>query len=310
MSQFVSEATDRLNALLELSQLRATAASDPTDRLMTIALRLRSSQVFVRQTSYAEMVEETLIQLLDGDARVRAALNAELGFDASDALAVLAACHDMQQAKMNARGQAFADEMNVLMPQAQDEPTEETRTAFEKSTRELFEPGLEGSTVGVDEVVARSRVAENRVRSVIERFRLDLGSATPADVVDAFMSGNNPMRTHPLVVTSDGRLMLPHDVLAVEAVKENLEDHLKSSSAWDAYVKHRGSLLEARTRVALERVLPGALHRDGFEYWGYPSNRRRAGQRSARVGRLEGGPGWAASRGCSAAWVASCPVAR
>jgi len=289
MSHFVTQAADRLNALLELSQLRAIAAADPTDRLIMIALLLRGSQVFVRHTSYAELVEETVVQLLDSAATVRAALNAELGFDATDALAVLNACHDGQQANLNARGQGFADVMNVLLPQAQGEPTDEMRTAFQTSFGNLFEPDVERSTVSVDKVVVQSGVAEDRVRAVIERFHLDLRSATPAEVVEAFMSGNNPMRSHPLVVTADGRLMLPHSMLTVDAVKENLEEHLKSSSAWNAYVKHRGELLEARTRVALARVLPGAVYRDGFEYY-LPANEAElaAGEPQKYTKRVEG----------------------
>lgn len=271
MCNFVTKAAERLGALLQLSHLRAVAASDTTDRLVMIALILRGSQVYVRHTSYAELVEETVVQLLDGDAAVRTALNDELGFDATDAIAVLKACHDVQQAKLNERGQAFADAMNILMPQAQGEPTDELRTAFQTATGNLFEPDVEGSTVSLGEVVGQSGVAEDRVRAIIDRFRLDLNSATPAEVVDAFMSGNNPMRTHPLAVTADGRLMLPHNVLTVDAVKENLEEYLKGSSAWNAYAKHRGELLEARTHTALERVLPGAAYRDGFEYY-VPAN--------------------------------------
>lgn len=289
MSHFVSEAADHLNAMLELAQLRGMEASDSSDTLLTIASRLRSSLVFVRQTSYTDMVRRTMVELFDGDPRVRASLNTELGFDASDALAVLTACHDVQLAKMNARGEVFANEMNVLMSQEGAEPTTQGREAFLKAVREMFEPNLDSSTVGVDELVTRSGLPENRVRSVIERFHLNLASAAPVDVVNAFMAGNNPMRAHPLVVTSDGRSLLPHDVLAVEAVKENLEQHLKNSSAWDLYVKHRGSLLETRTRAALARVLPGASFRDGFEYY-VPADdyERAAGDPTKYTKRVEG----------------------
>jgi hypothetical protein len=289
MSHFVSAAADKLNALLELAQLRSLAASDPTDRLMKVALLLRGSQVFVRHTSYAESVEETVVQLLDGDVAVRTALQAELGFGATDALAVLNACHDLQQDNLNVRGQAFADAMNMLMPQAQVEPTGPVRIAFLTAMGNLFEPELEASTVRLDDVVKRSGVAEPRARAVLERFRLDLKSATPAEIVNAFVSGDNPMRTRPLIVTPDERLMLPHNVLTVDAVKESLEEHMKGSPAWNVYAKHRGALLERRTRAALERVLPGAVHRDGFEYF-IPANESELGARDPQkyTKRVEG----------------------
>ncbi|MEV4536256.1 hypothetical protein AB0J82_20925 [Asanoa sp. NPDC049518] len=289
MSHFVTKASDGLDRLLQLSHLRAIAATDPTDRLAMITLLLRASQVMVRHTSYAEMVQETVTELLDGDAAVKTALNAGLGFDAIDALAVLNSTHDVQEAKLNARGRAFADAMNTMRSQMEGEPTEEIRTRFKTIISSRFEPDVIGSTAGLDEVVARTGVAEDRVRAVIERFRLNLTACTPTEVVDAFMAGKNPMRTHPLLVTADERLMLPHNVLTVDAVKENLEEYLKGTSAWNAYQKHRGEVLEARTRAALERVLPGAVHRDGFQYY-IPANERElaTGDAAKYTKRVEG----------------------
>ena len=267
MSTFVSTAADQLATLLKLAQLRAVAGSDPGDKLLMIALRLRASQVFVRNSSYAELVQTTIVELLDGDQVVRAALLAELGFDATDALAVLTGVHDVQLANMNARGQAFADAMNKLGPAAERVPAHGRREAFQDAAEKMFEPDAVTATVSLDDVALKSGVAEDRVRAVCERFRLDLGAATPAEVVESFVSGNNPMRTHPLIWTREGQLLLPHDALTVDAVRENLEEHLKGSSAWDAYAKHRGLVLEGRTRAALERVLPGAIYRDAFEYY-------------------------------------------
>ncbi|MFI0777337.1 hypothetical protein [Streptomyces sp. NPDC021212] len=114
------------------------------------------------------------------------------------------------------------------------------------------------------------------VRAVVERFPLDLGTADPAEVIDAFTTGKNPMRARPLIVSTSGRLMLPHPALNVIAVRENLEEHLKTSqSVWDQYSKHRGDLLESRTHDALNRVLPGARFRDAFEYY-LPANAQEA----------------------------------
>lgn len=266
ISHFVTKASERLNTLLELSQLRATAASDPNNRLAMIDLLLRGSQVLVRHTSYPEMVEETLSQLFGGNEKVHATLTEDLGFNAKDAIAVLNACHSMQETQLNSRGEAFADAMNLLMA-SQQEPASADREAGREAIRNLFEPDVDASTVSLDDVASLSGLTKEQVAAVIEQFRLDLTSLNPADAVEAFTSGNNPLRTHPLIVTKDGRLMLPHNALIADAVKENLEEHLKSASVWNDYVKHRGDLLEARTHTALERVLPGAVHRDGFEYY-------------------------------------------
>jgi hypothetical protein len=70
----------------------------------------------------------------------------------------------------------------------------------------------------------------------------------------------------PLIVSGD-HVMLLHHALTLNAVKESLEEYLKSTSVWNLYQKHRGDRLERRTREALQRVLPGAVFRDAFEYY-------------------------------------------
>lgn len=292
MSHFVSEAGEKLNNLLELSHLRAIATADPTDKLTFIALLLRGSQVLVRNASYADMVEATLLQLL-GDQVVSDVLTEGLGFDTSDAIAVLKGVHTVQQAKTNQRGQEFTDAMNAAkmsVPPSGGAPSEETRELARAGFENFFEPDIEHATVSVMELVAETGVSEERVRAVVDRFRLDLGLVTTAEVVENFVVGKNPMRTRPLIATADGeRVQLPHSALTMAAVKENLEDYLKTTPVWPVYQKHRGDLLEARTRTAFERALPGAAFRDGFKYY-LPANHaeKQAGDPARYTKRVEG----------------------
>ncbi|WP_149183457.1 preprotein translocase subunit SecA [Streptomyces sp. TRM49041] len=268
MSHFVTEAKDELLALLHLAQMRSFAAADRTDKLAMVSLLLQSTERWMRNSSYPEMVEATNLALLDGDVIVRADLNAELGFDATDALAVLNACHHLQEVSMNDRvGTMRTAMLNAMASMRDGEPDRELTELARAGFLSMFEPDANEATVAIEEVVASTGIAEERVRAVIERFRLDLGMATPAEVVKRFTTGRNPMRVRPLLVGTDGRIMLPHPALNVVAVRESLESHLKTSVAWDAYAKHRGDLLESRTRAALGRVLPGAHYRDAFKYY-------------------------------------------
>ncbi|MFZ3547812.1 preprotein translocase subunit SecA [Streptomyces sp. 4.24] len=276
MSRFVSEAKEELVGLLHLAQMRSFVAVDPADKLAMVSLLIRGTEVWMRNSSYPEMVEATNLALLDGDPIVRAALTAGLGFDATEALAVLNACHDLQHVSMNDRVDAMREATLIAMGSMQDGEPDPELTEFAKSKFvSMFEPAANEATVGIGEVAATTGIAEERVRAIVERFRLDLGTATPAEVVDEFTAGKNPMRTRPLIVSSAGRVMLPHPALNVVAVRENLEEHLKTSAAWNKYAKHRGDLLESRTRAALSRVLPGARYRDAFEYY-IPANDHEA----------------------------------
>lgn len=290
MSHFVSEAKAELVALLQLAQLRSFAAVDQTDGLARVSLLIRGSEVLLRNSSYPEMVEVTNLALLDGDPTVRATLNADLGFDATDALAVLNACHDLQQSNMNDRMDIVRRATQNMMASMKDsEPDSELAGLVGSGFMSLFEPGLSEATVSIEDLVANTGISEERVSAVIERFRLELGTATPAEVVDEFATGKNPMRRRPLIVSNSGRIMLPHPALNLVAVRENLEDHLKISVAWNAYAKHRGDLLESRTRTALARVLPGAHYRDAFKYY-VPANdaEEKAADPTKYTKRVEG----------------------
>lgn len=291
MSRFVSEeAKEHLNGLLRLAQIRAFAAADPADKLALVTLLLRGSEVWMRNSSYPEMVEATNRELLDGDPNVRAALNAELGFDATDAIAVLEACHDLQMDGMNNRIDAMRSAVLSAMAATDAGQVDgEANDLARSSLMSMFEPSADEVTVTVDDIATHTDISGERVEAVVERFRLDLGGATPKEVIDAFVTGRNPMRTRPLVQAENGRLMLPHSALNVFAVRENLEDHLKTSAAWDRYAKHRGDLLESRTRAALGRVLPGAHYRDAFEYF-VPANdaQEKAADPAGYTKRVEG----------------------
>ncbi|MFJ4908831.1 preprotein translocase subunit SecA [Streptomyces sp. NPDC093249] len=268
MSRFVSEAKDSLVHLLRLTHLRSLAAADPNDKLAVVTLRIQSSEVWVRNSSYPEMIEATNLALLDEDPAVRAALQADLGFDAANALAVLNACHELQVASMNER----MNEMRSAMTAAMDgEPAPTSTECVRSAFTSLFEPDAERATVSLEGIVAHSGISKEIAKAVIERFRLDLKAIAAEDVVNDFSAGKNPMRIRPLIVDSRGRVMLAHPALNAVAIRENLEQYLKSSTVWTRYAKHRGDLLESRTRIALSRVLPTAHYRDAFEYY-VPAN--------------------------------------
>lgn len=290
MSHFVSEVRSDLDNLLTLSQLRAMAENSTPDKLAMISTLVRGSEVWVRNTSYPDRIETTLLELFDGYPEVRQALVAGLGFCAADAFAVLEGCHKVQQDKMNLRMQDMFGSINAARATVTGDSLDPAvREATLAKWDAAWEPEAGAVTVGVDEIVAATGQPEDRVRSVVDRFRLDLGSATPMEVVSDFVAGRNPLRTRPLVIAEDGRVLLPHNALTAGAIRENLEQYLKSSTAWEVYANHRGHLLETRTHVALETVLPGATHRDGVEYY-VPANQREleAGDPAKYTKRVEG----------------------
>ncbi|MEV7959618.1 hypothetical protein ACIOHC_41520 [Streptomyces sp. NPDC088252] len=74
MSRYIAGATAELDKILHLAQLRSFAAADPADQLALVSVLIRSAEVWMRNSSYPEMVLTTNLALLDGNPSVRAAL--------------------------------------------------------------------------------------------------------------------------------------------------------------------------------------------------------------------------------------------
>jgi hypothetical protein len=295
MSQFASDALGKLDKLLQLSQVRATLQADPEDKLAAISALHRSSQVMVRNTSYPDMVERTLFALLDDHDAVRDQLQSGLGFTAREAVKVLDAVSQCQLAHFNARGARLVDTLNELerltgvdvrddgsWPVAEkglasalgstsgpvDPADVDHALVWLKAHCDTFEPDAISSTVAVADVATTTGLGEVVVRAVFDRFSLDLSGRTPSEVINSFVAGSNPLRRTPLISIAEGeRVMVPHGTLVMDSVKENLEDFLKTSPAWQAYQQHRGAHLEARVSAAMAQLLPGAVTRDAFEYF-------------------------------------------
>ena len=119
MSHLISHAKDDLDLLLNLSHLRAAMTVDRSDKLAFISMLVRGSQVMVRNTSYADMAEQTVTDLLDGRPECPRRVGSGLGFDAHDATQVLTAVHKIQQDQVNDRGRGFADALNDLRDTAE-----------------------------------------------------------------------------------------------------------------------------------------------------------------------------------------------
>jgi hypothetical protein len=250
--------------------LRVMATTNPTDKLAVISTYVPEQRGLMRSTSYVDVAEATVHSLFEDCPEVRQTLLADLGFSAADVIAVLQSCHDIQIATLNSRMRAMFGSVDIAMNSTTETgPDPVLRYAAQEQFSAMWEPAIETVTAGIEEIAAATGQPADRVSAIVGQFRLDLGTSTPTEVVDDFMFGRNPLRTHPVLAHDSGRIMPPHSALIRGAIKENFEEHLKSSSVWETYRKHRGDLLASRTRAALEKVLPGASHRGGTERFEY-----------------------------------------
>ncbi|MGC5171622.1 hypothetical protein ACLQ2Q_13335 [Microbacterium sp. DT81.1] len=271
-----AESAERLILLAQTRELLAIR-DRPVEELAFIAYAARSASVWIRSSSYADMLLPTY-EALFGQEEVKSALIAHLGFDATDAIEVLTRLHDLQVDAMNERWEAA-----VRAPIEAYEATERGRLPLDAETRDEvrathnrgWQPTADLVAVPAAKVAASLGRDLAAVNAVLERFSLDSGNPTPREVVDRFIAGDNPLRTNPVMRTERGTFMLVHDALVLPAIRENLEQELKGLPEWDKYQRWRGTLLEDLGRRAFEALLPGSDVYSSFDYF-VPANEQEA----------------------------------
>lgn len=254
--------------LLELGIIRAVIAADPTDPLAPIAASLQATEMMVRASSYPELVEITTRSLF-GESTVEASLRESVGFGVSEAFEVLASLHALQVANMNRRQEAgFRAAQEAGQRHALGVATQDEFRKVEQLFRRTREPNSVDASVSVADLVGATRLSEGIVTAVLDAFTWHPGEARGAEEeVRAFLAGDNALRAFPVIRTSSSRALLVHPALTQSAVRERLESILRASPHWEKYQRHRGTMLEDRTRQAFEKLLGPTRAWHAFHYY-------------------------------------------
>ncbi|MDR1187445.1 MAG: hypothetical protein LBK95_08315 [Bifidobacteriaceae bacterium] len=267
--------------LLDVLQIeliaRAKLADDPALAKIQFATSLR--ELWLRNSSYPEIVGATLLELF-GEPETEATLRGALGFTAAEAVTVLDAVHDTQVLRWNRRMEAGFPALNELTEAAQEkgstDPAGPEAQRFREVWASIWSPDRSEVAVTPQDASDVCGVPLEIAALVFAAFRLEPPDLRPADLARAFVVGDNPWRTKPLLVGEDGAGMLVHHALNLQAVRETCERILRETSRWDAYQAHRGKLLEDRVREIFETLMPGSAIRAGYEYF-VPANAAEAG---------------------------------
>lgn len=283
------EWAEAVRSLVELRQAYELIVlkDQPRGSLDFIAFSVRSANVWIRNSSYADMVKVTQDALFE-HAGTAAALVNRLGFSASDANRVLTGLHDLQVDRMNERLHTCFSALDEASAAGTTSADAEEVRRVRAAVNIGWQPTADLVAVSVGELATAVDLPLDVVSRVLDMFSVDVGTATARDVLDAFVGGDNPLRTNPVIRTRRGEFMLVHDALVLPAIRENLEQRLKGFPEWEPYQHWRGELLEGLGRAALEPMLPGAMTYAAFHYF-VPSNELEAvGAPDGYTSKVEG----------------------
>lgn len=285
---------EKVGHLVTVAQIdvmaRAHLSGNP-EGLVKIQLSTTLREVWMRHSSYPDMVASTLRDLF-GNSEVEAAMKNAVGFTAMEALGVLDAVHDLQTGAWNRRLERTFTVLEDLVESGEDphgvsgddprviELQESWSSAWNAQHMEVATPP--------EAIADRIGVDIDTVKAVIGAFRFQASEGRIVDNILAFATGDNPWRTNPLLVDDDGSVMLLHDAMNVPAVRETSEQLLRSTSAWETYQAHRGKLLEDHVRQVFEQLLPGAVVHAGYNYYVAANETEEAGEPDKYTKRVEG----------------------
>lgn len=284
-------AKDLVNLSL-VEQFAALKDAGTASVLDKISLSMRGSEVWIRSSSYPDMLTATITALFE-PPEIGEALQRNIGFTATEALTVLETCHDLQvegwSTRMDANAAAFQELSDSGANRNDIDPDDPRLALIRRTWIEAWQATGDSVSVKPAAIADRSGLDVEVVQAVAGQFRLDIAGRTPKQIVRAFTAGDNPLRTNPLLVSENGNLMLVHSALNHRAVRENLEQILKADPpAWDKYQYHRGQLLERLTAEAFERLLPAADVYASFEYFVPIDDEQAAKEPSDYTRKVEG----------------------
>ncbi|MBD8612014.1 preprotein translocase subunit SecA [Frigoribacterium sp. CFBP 13729] len=267
-ASIIDMSLDIIERLFDLGMLRSVLAANFDDPLALIQARVQASELTIRGSSYMELAEETNSTLFASDGLEEIVLDV-CGFTFFHATTVLSAIHSLQVENTQRRlDRTYRD---VRMEQQRHESGSTATESREKAARSLISalnPNAAAASVSLAELVTATGLDNGTVDAVLQAFSwtpdASLGLKEHARL---FLRGSNPLRATPILRTPTGRAMLPHPALTQDALRETLEAKLRASTAWEKYQKHRGEVLETRTRSAIDRLLSPTRSWHGLNYY-------------------------------------------
>lgn len=260
---------------------------ESSDSFARVEFASRMREIALRNPVYPHMLLDTYRGLF-GEPSIDADIKTVLGFVGLDAISVMEAARLYSVDNLQERFDRFLELRDAILPIMGRDPARPGRRSTprapagasrplseeDQATLHRFREALEDLTTNVgdtapldvDAIAQRANVTPEVVVRVLETFEFQ-ERLTIDEAVDRFFTGDNPLRTAPVLRDREGRFALVHDGLVLPAIREKVETALEDAGLRTKYQTHRGRWVEARAIDLLARHFPGAeLHR-GFKYF-------------------------------------------
>ncbi len=243
-----------------------------------------SKEIYLRLPRFHQKERELLNELFAPPA-IHDSIVARLGYGPEAMFSVFDALHSyIPQALVDQMRNADAelDEALAASPElaramnAQPDGLGGAKRRF--TTRRAFDHLAKAVALSLDDLVLATNLDQAELRALLTRMSIDLDAPNNA-LVKAFLRGDNPMRTRPFLsrtgTSGEREWMLVQPTSLIFGMRELIEAALTTEPMDQAYMKHRGEVLERggmralinaiRPDVALANVEYVGLQRQRFE---------------------------------------------
>jgi hypothetical protein len=236
----------------------------PADAGKEIVGRLVQRELMLRNMSYPHM-QKAILDGLFADTDVNADCTTAFGYTAQDALTIMDAAKELPVRELKRRTDRLQTAGADMVPFMQAMPQQGPALDQARAAAEALKDALDGLSIGIGDATAIDAVVlahetgldQGTIEAVLNAFTYrpegDVGAA-----LRRFYSGDNPLRTHPIMTGADGRRMVVHEALALPAVREHIETGLKTAKLAAQYEHHRGDWVENTVMDLLEGAFTGA----------------------------------------------------
>lgn len=247
--------------LLSVLYARLTADNFTGD-VDALRFSIRGREVVLRYPSFAH-IERLYLDGLFTDDLVRDGLVAQLGFDHSDARAVLDALEKLPESRLRARADEVRGAQGYFKRRGGSRKSRRERKALKNAFTVWFWIAIgDAHQFTVEQLAEASGVAPLRVRAFLDRFSSQFGAGDPA----AFLQGKNPIRDRPIVQDGNDYLCTNWGNLFY-ALRPAFEESLKSNKRLlDRFSKVRAEFVEKSATDGLARALNAQTKYTNIEY--------------------------------------------
>ncbi|MFI7195779.1 hypothetical protein ACIBQ0_39185 [Nocardia nova] len=262
--ELISGLHDSAVQLLRLTTIFLMASARFSDNpLANLAAEYQGNVVNIRAMQYSH-IQEDLNTALFANEQMNLLLEDALGFNYLQFVEVRDAVGDLYSDRVIALRDETAE---IVQKYDVNSVPDDVAEQFEQAmVAMMFLPGARAQFTAAD-LSDRTSCDEEIIKRMLEKFSIRFTQRDPADVVLAFLRGDNPLRAASLVSDDNGHYLIAGSPIGTDGLRHIIEEALKTGPKWKTYDKVRCAVSESLALKMVANLLRTEPRFEGLKYY-------------------------------------------